>query len=358
MLEYIGNFPGLPFGFAWYIAYPLFILLIVYWLIYLSKTRENFIFNQMDTAVIIYLAAMFLAAVHGFFKGYDLKVLLWDFMPATFFLSYFIFLYSPLKNKIRKFYDILLVAAAFVCIQFIYALTNYRSLILLTRIVSDHIHIAQFAVPYLIATLIYSTSYKRKLLFAFLLPLIILGVIICQQRALYASTLLTIIFLTGVFLYTKREWIRKNTGLFVSYIAIGFSIIIITGIILQIVTNGKFLLTLYTRIFIFLNLNRLSADTSWKVRWGEIKNAFIEFEHFWLFGKGFGVSQITRFRYVRQIVLDNSYVYYIWKTGVVGLLSFLCMYFIFFKRAISTLKKAITTDERIFTIAALLNTAG
>jgi len=358
MLEYVGNFPGLPFGFAWYFAYPLFILLTVYWLIHLSKNQESLRLNQMDTAVFFYLATMGLAAVQGFLKGHDLKILLWDFMPTTFFFGYFIFLYSPLKNKTRMLYDVLLCSAIFVSVQFIYALANYQSLVMLTRVVSEHVHIAQFAIPYTIAILIYSTSRRRKFISAFFLPVIVLATIICQQRSLYASAILTIAILFGIFLYTRREWIRKNMRLFTTYIGIVLLFIIVMGIILQIITEGKFLLTLYARIFIFLNLSRLSADTSWRVRWGEIGNALKGLEHFWFLGKGFGVSQITRFRYVRQIVLDQSYMYYIWKTGVVGLLGFLYMYLMFFKRAISTLRKSITSDERIIIITAVLNTFG
>ena len=358
MLEYIGNFPGLPFGFAWYVAYPLFILLIVYWLIYLLKNQEKFLLNQMDTAVVVYLALMFFAAVHGFFKGYELKILLWDFMPVSFFLGYFIFLYSPLKNKIGKFYTILLISSLFVSLQFVNAVAKYRTLVILFRIISEHIHIVQFAIPFLIATLIYSKSSGKKVLFSILLLLNILAVVFCQQRSLYAATALTVFFMCGVFLYTRRDWIKRNSTRFMLIIASIVTIIIVMFIVLQIITKGKFFLTLYSRLFIFLNLNRLSSDISWKGRWREIRSALHGLEHFWLFGKGFGVSQITRFRYVRQIVLDQSYIYYIWKTGAVGLLSFLYMYFIFFKRAISTLKKAITTDERIFIIAALLNTAG
>lgn len=358
MLEYIGNFPGLLFGFAWYIAYPLFILLIAYWLIYLLKNQEKFLLNQMDTAVAVYLAVMFFTAVHGFFKGYELKILLWDFMPVSFFLGYFIFLYSPLKNKIGKFYTILLISSLFVSLQFLNAVVKYRTLVILFRIISEHIHIVQFAIPFLMATLIYSKSSGKKVLFSILLLLNILAVVFCQQRSLYAATALTVFFMCGVFLYTRRDWIKRNSTRFMLIIASIVTIIIVMFIVLQIITKGKFFLTLYSRLFIFLNLNRLSSDISWKGRWREIRSALHGLEHFWLFGKGFGVSQITRFRYVRQIVLDQSYIYYIWKTGVVGLLSFLYMYFIFFKRAISTLKKAITTDERIFIIAALLNTAG
>lgn len=358
MLEYLGNFPGLIIGFSWKIAYPLFALLIIYWSIYLLTHRENFLLNRMDIAIIIYLVIMSISGVSGFLRGYDRKIFLYDFLPIPFFLGYFIFLYSPLRNKLKKYYDFLLAIAIFVSFQFIYAVVNYKSLFFLGRIVSEHIHIAQLAIPYIIATLIFSTSRTRKILFSFPLLLVISGVIISQQRSLYAATSLTIVFLTGVFLYTRRVWIKNNLSRFATYITAACLLIVAITTIIQIITRGKFLTTLNARFFIFLNLEQLSADTSWKGRWREINHALKGLKHFWFFGQGFGASHITRFRFTRQFVLDQSYLYLIWKTGVIGLLSLLYMYFTFFTRNIKTLRKKITNDEKIFLITALFNAAG
>jgi hypothetical protein len=358
MLEYLGNFPGLPIGFTWYIGYPLFGMLVFYWIIYLCKNNEVIKFNQMDIAVLIYLIAMSLALINGLFRPYDHKSLLYDFMPASFFLGYFIFIYSPLKHKIRWFYMILLISSIFVSFQFISAVVKYKTMVVLFRIVSEHIHIAQFAIPFSLLTLIYSQSKWRKILFSFFLILNILAVIFCQQRSLYAAIGLTILSLAVVFLYTRRVWIKSNYNKFIFIIGSIFAAIILALTVLQVVTEGKFLMTLYSRFFIFLNLSRLSSDTSWEGRWREIRSALHGLEHFWLFGKGFGVSQITRFRLVKQIVLDQSYMYYIWKTGFFGLLSLLFMYFVFFKRVITTLKKSILTEDKVFLGTALLTTAG
>jgi len=358
MLEYLGNFPGMPIGFTWYIAYPLFGLLVIYWIIYLCKNSEVIKFNQMDIAVLIYLCAMSLALINGLFRSYDQKTLLYDFMPASFFLGYFIFIYSPLKHKIKWLYTILLISSILISFQFISAVTKYKSMIVLFRIVSKHIHIAQFAIPFLLLTLIYSQSRRKKIIFSVFLILNILAVFFSQQRALYASTGLSILFLTVIFFYTRRAWIKNNYTKFIFIIGGILTAVIVTIAVLQIITKGKFVITLYSRFFIFLNLNRLSSDSSWQVRWREIKVVLDDLKHFWLFGKGFGVSQVTRFRYVTQITVDNSYVYLIWKTGFVGLFSFLYVYFMFFKHGLIALTKSLTTDERIFVITALVNAAG
>jgi len=185
-----------------------------------------------------------------------------------------------------------------------------------------------------------------------------LGVIFSQQRALYGSVGLSILFMVGIFIYVRREWIKNNLNFLGVYASIAVIIIALIFIIFQSATGGKFLPTLYARTFILLNPELLGKDISWAIRFNEVKAALKGFEHFWLFGQGFGASQVTRFRYVAQITVDNSYAYLIWKTGIVGLLSLIYMYFIFFKRGIQTLRKDITIEEKIYLITALLNATG
>jgi hypothetical protein len=358
ILGYLGYFPGFNFGYIYKISYPIFALLIFYWIIYLLHSGERWQSNQMDIAVAVVMLVMFMGIVQGYLQGYQLRLIFTDSESQPFYLVYFIFLYSSLKSKVKKYYDILLIIAIFVSLQFIYAVAHFKTAFFLKRIVSTHIHIAQFAVPYIMTTIIYSASRLRKLLFTIALPLVVLAVVFCQQRSLYLSTFLTIVVLLGVFLYTKRGWIKKNLVRSCMYTFILLVLIAIVIAVMQSATDGKFLRTLYIRFLIFMKPGLLSRETSWYIRWQEVKSALEGLEHFWPLGKGFGVSQISRFRYYVQVVLDNSYVYWIWKTGITGLLCALFMYFLHFKRGIQTLRKKISVDDKIFLITALANTAG
>lgn len=312
----------------------------------------------MDTAVIIFILIMSLAILRGFLKGFDLKKIFADGSNLPYYLAYFIFLYSPLRNRVKNFYNFLLACSILISLQFFYAVANFKTLFILQRIVSRHIHLAQFAIPYIIITFIYSTSRRRKILFAHLLPFPILAIIFSQQRSLYGCTALTILFLIGVFLYARRKWIKKNLIKFTYFIVATFVLMIITFVVLQLATSEKFLLTVYARFYVFLNVQYLGFDLSWRIRWREIQSIFQDFGDFWLFGQGFGASSISRARYQLQLTVDNAYAYLIWKAGIVGLLSFLYMHFVFLKRGITTLRKKITSDERIFITTALVNTVG
>ncbi len=355
---YLTYFPGMTIWYSWKISYPLFMVLITYWIIHLSRHKESFKWNAMDCSILIFLIIMTISAVHGFFRGYNRMLLFYDYLPVPFFLGYFIFLYSPLRKRIRVYYDVLLAITVFVCLQFVYAITKFKAEFILTRIVSEHIHIAQFAVPYIIATLIYAESKKRRILHAAILPIVLLGVLLCQQRSLYASIALTSLSILAIYIYSKRDIIRRNVSRFFWYFLAFTLLLICFFVVLQFLTRGKFMTTISSRLFIFLNLDKLSQDISWQIRWREIEDALGPWGIHYIFGKGFGANFVTRCRYMVAIVVDQSYAYFIWKTGIIGLASALFMHIVLFKRGIQTLAKKISNDDRILLSAAIFNTAG
>jgi hypothetical protein len=333
-------------------------LLLIYWVAYLTREKEIFTPNQMDVAIAVFVGVALISAVNGVLRNYSTGLVLSDIVPLVFMLGYFVFLYSPLRRKIRSFYLLLFIASIFVSLHFIYAAASFRILFFLQRIVSRHIHLAQFAIPLAMTVLIYSPSRKHKVVCAFTLPLFLIAVILSQQRALYGSIGLTLVFLVGLFIYTRRTWIAANRGKSMTYAILTCILIIALLLAVQILSKGRFLPTLFFRLSIFLNPNLLSRDISWAIRWGEINNAMRSLGHGWLFGVGLGASRVTRYRFVTQATLDNSYAFLLWKTGIVGLVAFLYMYLVFFIRGLKTLKKNISTNHRIIVTTALVNAAG
>lgn len=312
----------------------------------------------MDTAVLAFIVLILISISRGFMQGYETKRIFADANNLPFYLAYFIFLYSGLRHKVKSYYDFLLFFTILVSLQFFYAVASFKTIFVLQRIVSRHIHLAQFAIPYIIITIIYATSRRRGTIFALLLPFPILAVLFSQQRSLYGGTFLAILFLIGLFFHVRRSWIKKHSLKFIYFSATILALLIIAFVVLQLATDGRFLLTAYSRFYVFFNLQQLGFDLSWRIRWREIQYIFRNFGNFWLFGEGFGAFSISRGRYELQLAVDNAYAYLIWKAGILCLISFLYMHFIFLKRGISTLRKKITSDERIFLITALVNTVG
>ena len=87
---YLVYFAGLPLVYTVRVSYPLFALLLIYWLIHLSRNRESFRSNQMDIAVLIFIAAMLLGVANGFLQRHNRSFFIRDTISLPFVLSYFI----------------------------------------------------------------------------------------------------------------------------------------------------------------------------------------------------------------------------------------------------------------------------
>ncbi|MEO0093545.1 MAG: hypothetical protein ABIK67_04745, partial [candidate division WOR-3 bacterium] len=126
-------------------------------------------------------------------------------------------------------------------------------------------------------------------------------------------------------------------------------------ILLQNLTQGRLLTTVFTRIIIFLSPKLVKYDISAITRISEIKNALSTVGNDFLFGRGLGDAVVTRWREVEQITVDNTFAYLYWKTGLIGLLSFVAVILYFLRRCITTLRKQLLAQEKIFVLSALLN---
>jgi hypothetical protein len=372
---YSYNFPGLPIYFVWYVGYPLFIMLLSYWLISLLRNQGRNEFNlgkftsekkstsptslrTMDLLLIIFIIFFSLSGILGYLRGFNRMYCAYDFVGPSLYLGYFVYLNSVLREKPKLLNDFALFCAVLVGFEFIYALIRFGGFLVLRRIVSTHIHIAQMAIPYIGTTIIYSTSRFRKIFFAALLPIVIIGVIISQQRALWGSVGLTLILLLMILAYEKRHSLFKSLTRTIYWIVL---IVIALGglfILLQVLTKGKFLSTIIYRALIFLSPKMLSLDISAIVRTSEIKNALGTVGNDFLFGRGLGDAFISRWRGTEQHTVDNSFAFLYWKTGFLGLFSFIALILYFLYRSISVLKKKLLKAERIYALTALLNMTG
>jgi len=355
---YISYFPGFPISFSGKIAIPLFALVLFYWLIYLLRNSEVLDFKSLDWAVLIYFIFVILSAVRGFLYGFKLSYFMWDLITHMWYLCYFIFHYSPLRLDIKKFFDMILFFTIIVSLEFIYGFSQTSGFIFLKRIVARNIHLALFAIPYISATLIYGANRSRKVFFASILPIILLAVLFSQQRSLWLSVILTILILSIIFIYSRRNWIRNHLKTFFKFFIIGVLVIFIIFFIIQTQTKNKLLLTIIIRLFVFLNPSLLKIDISWLVREHEIAMALKDLGNQFLFGSGFGASIVSADRHFVLTAPDNAYIYLLWKMGIVGLLSFIVIQFLFIKRCFLILRKTLNPDEKIFALTGLLNTFG
>jgi|GEM_PF-1325205 len=369
---YAHLFPGWKMFFTWYLGLPLLVWLFFNWFlsllhnqihyeqdsrsIGLSRINNSISLRTTDKLLIIFICAFSISAILGILRGFNRLYWAWNFLALLMYLGYFIFLYSPLSQKPRRLFDFAVFCALVASLQYINSTIHFGiSSVVLTRLMSEHIHLTPLALIYLGATILYDSNKLRRWLALLIFPVILVGLLLSQQRSLYGSVFLALVILILVFAYNQRLYLLKNATKII-YGIIG-TIIFLGGlyILLQNLTQGRLLTTVFTRIIIFLSPKMVKYDISAITRISEIKNALSTVGNDFLFGRGLGDAVVTRWREVEQITVDNTFAYLYWKTGLVGLLSFVAFIIYFLKRGMTTLRKHLMAEEKIFVLSALLN---
>src|SRR4030042_1949007 len=222
---YLVYFPGISIFYSKFISGLLLAIMILYWFIYVIHNKIRYEIKSLDKTIIVFLILSSISMIHGFMNGYDKGNILEDYIPFIFFVSYFMVLYSPMNKYWKYLYDFFLFCSGIVSLQFIYAIFQLKGLILLPRVVSTHIHLAQFALPYLGLSFIYSENRIRKWLSVLIAPFILVAVFISQQRALWLSVFITGVILIVLFISKNRRQIiihkkRLLVYIFIALIAI------------------------------------------------------------------------------------------------------------------------------------------
>lgn len=365
------NFPGWKIFFIWYVGLPLFLWLLGNWFLYLIRNQihnkpvsnklyspHQVSFRTMDKLLLIFIFVFSISAVIGFFRGFSRVYWAYNYLALLMYLGYFIFLYSPLSKKPRRLFDFAVLCSIFASIQYINSLSQFSSTVVLRRISSEHIHLTQLVLPYLGVTILYASDKLRRIISALIFPIVIVGLLICQQRSLWMSVFVTMVMLLLIFIYEKRHLLFKNAPKVIyGIIAI---LIVLAGLYigLQKFTKGRLLPTLNFRILVFLSPKMVQYDISAITRISEIRTAFSSVKNDFLFGRGLGDAFITRWRDSEQNTVDNSFAYLYWKTGIVGLITFLMVIIYFLKRCITTLRKNLLVEEKIFVLTSFLNFIG
>jgi hypothetical protein len=141
---------------------------------------------------------------------------------------------------------------------------------------------------------------------------------------------------------------------------IGFLFAFIIAVLgLSRITSGAAILVLIKRLISLANFQYLQVDASGFVRMTEIKQALASIHGIqWIYGRGIGDTFYSFLRTTTKPYLDNSYAWVLWKMGIIGLLSFMSMFAIFFQRAIFLLKKCANKRDLIYIVTITMNMLG
>ncbi|MEO0093544.1 MAG: hypothetical protein ABIK67_04740, partial [candidate division WOR-3 bacterium] len=201
---YAHLFPGWNLFFTWYLGLPLLIWLLGNWLLYLIYNQlhnrqpvdgpypdNKFSFQIMDKLLLIFFGAFTISGILGILRGFNRLYWAWNFLALFMYSGYFIFFYSPLRQKPRVLFDFAVLCALIASLQYINSTAHFGiSSVVLTRLMSEHIHLTPLALIYLSATIFYSSQKLRRGLALLFFPIVLVGLLLSQQRSLYGGVFL------------------------------------------------------------------------------------------------------------------------------------------------------------------------
>lgn len=364
LLTYTCFFPVTSWGerydlFKHYVSHKLilflFLLVVLHWCYTRLRSKNLSIrLYNLDLALLLFLILAFLATVRGVRQGFNPDFIFVEITTLGLLGIYFLYVNHDMnRNDIRNLWLLFFAITVVVSVQYILVFISEFNILTIgaRRITTQQPHLALIVLPFIYSTLLMSESRVQKLLaFLGMVP-IILMVIISQQRGLWVAVIFS--FLIFALFATLRSKItfRKILLLLVLFTAFTAG----TIVLLQQRTQEASTEALSKRVETF---TELETDQSLIARLLEIKIAFDQVGPFSLFGRGLG-AQITRVaKLIYSNIVDNAYVYLYWKLGWTGLLTFLIVYFIFFRHCLKIIFHSENRFDQIIALSALSGMSG
>ena len=119
--------------------------------------------------------------------------------------------------------------------------------------------------------------------------------------------------------------------------------------------NMSFILTIYRRIE---TLKEFNLDLSFNLRLLEIARGIEQWKNHIFMGSGLGATY-ERIMGVRvNDGIDNTYIFILWKMGIIGILSFLLIYVIFTWQGLKSYWSINNKSERVYIVGLFCGIIG
>ncbi len=267
----------------------------------------------------------FLMFLWGNANGASLKASTTDAILLSLFFAYFPIRFMNFQiHSLRRMWWILSWAAVLVSIEYALLTFSQEGLadMIIRRVSTQQPHVAQLALPYFFGYFFFPYRWRHRLLALAAILILFAMVFLSQQRALWVTSVFSIFLFWGI------GQIRKGVGIqqILRFVAFFLSSLLLIGLILYLIDRfyaGSAMATFLWRISSFENLAR---DESLLIRITEIKRALAQWSNNIFLGTGLGatIEPIT-IKHWSPYLVDNSYAYMLWKTGIIGLILFLAI---------------------------------
>jgi len=328
-LLYLNNGFHYAFNYELLTAAPLFLIIILATFQYVSS-ESSFVFNlsYLQKPVIYIVIYFTIIGAVNIYNGQDRSWVIQQLFHI--YLYVLIFPFSYLIDK-KKYYFIIFSALLFIAtiISLEYILLN--QIILNFRFVTFQSGFLPVFSGVLFSFILFEKETFRKFIGATLFFIITAGAFVTLTRTLWIVTLLTLIVVWFLYLKSKSKLSFKKV--FVSILVLLIPLILMKDISKGAQSNSSPTNTVETRAQSVANP---LEDTSFLMR---IEFAYYASQRFLespVIGKGLGdylKYKIFNVSNTANYYIDNSWLYFLWKGGLIGFFLFVWLYLRFFKSA-------------------------
>ncbi len=349
-VAWASHLPFVPFIIRMEIVF-VFVLLALFYVV-MQKMLQGKLeigFTAMDKVFFFFLIVVGCSWLRGYLNDNPRGFLRGEFFYLASYSVYFAVANSKMDERWNnRFLRIVTLSSLIASIEYIGAVIRHPALV---RVSTRLAHSAQLSLPYLMMLLLSLKGWKKKSLCIVCLLLILSMVLVSLQRGIWIG-----VFVSWSVILVWYLLKLSSPGIH-SY-AVRISILLILGVLVSSLFVGRVLN--YRAEHIVERMQTLSAlwsDPSLFIRFDECAQAMSRVKNIWI-GNGLGDFIFQRIRGVRANFVDNSYFFFVWKMGLVGLLAYLGIVFVFLKRCLFVYRKSPDDELRYFAIVAFSSFVG
>lgn len=329
-------------GFKWLFIQdtPLFLFTLLALFTYLLQTNR---LKMSEKSIIFPIILLFIYNVVMFAKAiyfdYNFRLAIEEFYRHFYYILTIPILILITKAEQYK-YIFKLIIFIFIIISIEYLVVNLFSA---NRFTTYHNAFIPFVVGYFYFQMLTEYKNKQKMLKYVLIFIMIWGgSFLTETRILWVTNVITIVIITLLFLlYKNNVSLLKKKHLLLKGIFVFF--ILIIGVVLFINKSKTDDVQISGDVRLNQRVNAISSplqDHSFLMRVEISYYAIMEFIKNPITGSGYGT--FLRFKYLENTkvaFIDNSFLYFLWKGGIVGFVVFGFLYYRFFTQSFYILNR-------------------
>lgn len=326
-LVYLNN--AFHYDFKWVLisSLPLILFVLHSLFFYINNTKSfEFSFSYIQRPLILFVIYIIILAISDFIQGKNSEMILFQVFHISLYL-----LIIPIAYLIkeRSQYYFILKSLLFLSIVISIEYILFNEVIFNFRYVTFQSGFLPIVSGVVFAYFLHSKTFNRKTISLVILAVVVLGTFVTLTRTLWAITFLTL-FLTFI-VYLKLNN-RFNFRLVIFLILIS----LLPFFFLSDVDSGRNAATTQTNTVEYRtkSLKNPLEDSSLLMRLEFSYYAIQRFIDSPIIGKGLGdymQYKLLMFNNLPNYFIDNTWLYVLWKSGLIGITLFSLIYFRFFK---------------------------